>query len=132
VELKIATIDSFQGQERDLILFSPCVGPHSPTSGLTFFARDTRRLNVAISRARAVAMTFGDLGFARSGRSTALQRLAAKSTEPRQRSGEPAVGGTGKALRRNSRRGPLASIAYRATAKSPGTSPPNGWRSWTN
>lgn len=87
-ELKIATVDSFQGQERDLILFSPCVGPNSPNSGLTFFVRDTRRLNVAISRARAVAITFGDLHFARSGKSSALQRLAARCTEPIKRTGD--------------------------------------------
>lgn len=84
-DLRVGTVDGFQGQERDLILFSPCVGPRSPQSGLTFFQRDTRRLNVAISRARAVAMTFGDLDFARSGVSKALQRLAARATEPRAR-----------------------------------------------
>jgi very-short-patch-repair endonuclease len=88
VDLKVATVDGFQGQERDLILFSPCVGPRSPQSGLTFFQRDSRRLNVAISRARAVAMIFGDLAFARSGSSKALQRLAAKATEPKARVGE--------------------------------------------
>ena len=87
-ELKVGTVDGFQGQERDLVLFSPCVGPRSPQSGLTFFQRDTRRLNVAISRARAVAMVFGDLDFARSGQSTPLRRLAAMATEPRTKSGE--------------------------------------------
>ncbi|MBV7380590.1 AAA domain-containing protein [Maritimibacter dapengensis] len=87
-ELKVGTVDGFQGQERDLILFSPVVGPRSPQSGMTFFQRDKRRLNVAISRARAVAMVFGDLNFARSGKSTSLQRLAAYATEQRGRSGE--------------------------------------------
>ncbi len=87
-DLKVGTVDGFQGQERDLILFSPCVGPRSPQSGQTFFQRDTRRLNVAISRARAVVMIFGDLAFARSGRIKALQRLAAKATEPLSRIGE--------------------------------------------
>ncbi|UWQ48989.1 AAA family ATPase [Leisingera caerulea] len=87
-DLKVGTVDGFQGQERDLILFSPCVGPRSPQSGLTFFQRDARRLNVAISRARAVAMVFGDLNFARSGTSKALGSLAARATEPRVRTGE--------------------------------------------
>lgn len=87
-ELKVGTVDGFQGQERDLIMFSPCVGPRSPQSGLTFFQRDTRRLNVAISRARAVAMVFGDLDFARSGQSKALVKLAARATEPRAKRGE--------------------------------------------
>lgn len=86
-ELKVGTVDGFQGQERDLIMFSPCVGPRSPQSGLTFFQRDTRRLNVAISRARAVAIIFGDLDFARSGQSKALAKLAAFATEPRAKRG---------------------------------------------
>ncbi len=87
-EFRAGTADGFQGQERDLILFSPCVGPRSPQSGLTFLQRDTRRLNVAISRARAVAMIFGDLGFARSGTVSALRRLAARATEARTKRGE--------------------------------------------
>ena len=87
-EFKVGTVDGFQGQERDLIMFSPCVGPRSPQSGLTFFQRDTRRLNVAISRARAVAMIFGDLDFARSGQSKALAKLAAMATETRTKRGE--------------------------------------------
>lgn len=87
-DLKVGTVDGFQGQERDLILFSPCVGPRSPQSGMTFFQRDTRRLNVAISRARAVAIVFGDLAFARSGQSKALGKLAAMATEPQTRRGE--------------------------------------------
>lgn len=87
-ELKVGTVDGFQGQERDLIMFSPCVGPRSPQSGLTFFQRDTRRLNVAISRARAVAIVFGDLEFARSGKSKVLAKLAAHATEPRAKRGE--------------------------------------------
>jgi very-short-patch-repair endonuclease/nucleoside-triphosphatase THEP1 len=87
-ELKVGTVDGFQGQERDLVMFSPCVGPRSPQSGLTFFQRDTRRLNVAISRARAVAMIFGDLDFARSGKSKALAKLASLATEARTKRGE--------------------------------------------
>lgn len=87
-ELKVGTVDGFQGQERDLIMFSPCVGPRSPQSGLTFFQRDARRLNVAISRARAVAIVFGDLDFARSGKSKVLAKLAAHATEPRAKRGE--------------------------------------------
>ena len=79
---RAGTVDSFQGQERDLILFSPCLGPASAASAVQFVQRDWRRLNVAISRARAVAHVFGDLNFARSGKVTSLARLAAWATEP--------------------------------------------------
>jgi very-short-patch-repair endonuclease len=87
-EFRAGTVDGFQGQERDLILFSPVVGASSPTSNLTFLQKDRRRLNVAISRARAVAHILGDLDFARSGKVSALARLASIATEPRKRSGE--------------------------------------------
>lgn len=87
-EFRAGTVDGFQGQERDLILFSPVVGATSPTSNLTFLQKDRRRLNVAISRARAVAHVLGDLDFARTGKVSALARLAATATEPRKRSGE--------------------------------------------
>ena len=66
-DLRIATADRFQGQERDLILFSPTVCQGSLPSGQIFLQRDWRRINVAISRARAVAHVFGDLNFARTG-----------------------------------------------------------------
>ena len=84
-EMRIGTVDSFQGQERDLILFSPCIGPASALSAVGFLQKDWRRLNVAISRARAVAHVFGDLVYARSGRISALARLASYATEPRPR-----------------------------------------------
>lgn len=87
-ELRVATVDSFQGQERDIILFSPCLGSSSASSAITFVQRDHRRINVAISRARAVAHVFGDLNFARSGKVRTLARLAAAATEPRERTGE--------------------------------------------
>lgn len=87
-ELRVATVDGFQGQERDVILFSPCLSTSSAISAVTFVQKDLRRLNVAISRARAVAHVFGDLDYARSAKVRALARLAAVATEPRRRSGE--------------------------------------------
>jgi very-short-patch-repair endonuclease len=87
-EFRVATVDGFQGQERDLILFSPCLSASSAFSAVTFLQKDLRRLNVAISRARAVAHVFGDLDYARSGKIGALARLAAVATEPRRQVGE--------------------------------------------
>lgn len=81
-KLRVGTVDGFQGQERDLILFSPTVHAKSKSSATTFLQRDWRRLNVAISRARAVAHVFGDLNYARSGQIKQLRSLAARATEP--------------------------------------------------
>lgn len=87
-ELRIATVDGFQGQERDVILFSPTVFAGSPPTGVAFLQREWRRINVAISRARAVAHVFGDLSYARSGKIKTLAKLAAWATEPPRRQGE--------------------------------------------
>jgi very-short-patch-repair endonuclease len=87
-EFRVATVDGFQGQERDVILFSPCLSANSAMSAVTFVQKDLRRLNVAISRARAVAHVFGDLDYARSAKVRALARLAAVATEPRRTVGE--------------------------------------------
>ena len=82
-EFRVSTVDGFQGQERDLILFSPVIGPSAAASDVQFVQKDWRRMNVAISRARAVAHVFGDLAYARSGKVDSLRKLAARATEPR-------------------------------------------------
>ena len=87
-DLKVGTVDAFQGQERDVILFSPTLHAGSDRSSVAFVSRDWRRLNVAISRARAIVLIFGDLSFARSGAVRELERLAARATEPRAARGE--------------------------------------------
>lgn len=82
MKLKIATVDAFQGGERDVILFSLTGGADMPPGARRFLTADRRRFNVAISRARAVCDVFGDLAFARSSGVPHLERLAARS-EPR-------------------------------------------------
>ena len=78
-ELRVGTVDGFQGQERDVILFSPTVHANIKSSAVTFIQRDWRRLNVAISRARAVVHIFGDLDYARSGAIGQLRSLSRES-----------------------------------------------------
>lgn len=82
MKLKIATVDAFQGGERDVILFSLTGGADMPPGARRFLTADRRRFNVAVSRARAVCDVFGDLAFARSSGVAYLERLAARS-EPR-------------------------------------------------
>lgn len=91
--LKVDTIDSFQGEERALILLSPVVAGIGAGQASAFLAKDRRRLNVAFSRAQAVLHTFGDLEFARAARNLPdLRRLAAWATEPRRRAGDQDAG----------------------------------------
>lgn len=82
-KLKAGTVDSFQGDERDLILFSPTLTNNSTSSSINFVRKDFRRLNVAISRAKAVAHIFGDLDYAKSNVVRALGKLAEFATRSR-------------------------------------------------
>ncbi|CAD8048064.1 unnamed protein product [Paramecium sonneborni] len=56
-DIQINTVDSFQGQERDIILFS-CV--RSSSTGNIGFLQDGRRVNVALTRARNALYIFGN------------------------------------------------------------------------
>ena len=56
-EVKVGTVDSFQGQETDLVLFSSVRSNLMRELG---FLRDARRLNVAITRARRGLIVVGD------------------------------------------------------------------------
>jgi regulator of nonsense transcripts 1 len=54
-KLKIATVDSFQGSEKNYIIMS-CVR----SGGTIGFVRDARRFNVSITRARCALIVVGD------------------------------------------------------------------------
>ncbi len=56
-KLAINTVDSFQGQERDIIYISLV---RSNDSGVIGFLADIRRMNVAMTRARKKLVVFGD------------------------------------------------------------------------
>ena len=57
LEIEIATVDSFQGRECDVIVYSTV---RSNSAGKIGFLRDYRRLNVALSRARELLVVIGD------------------------------------------------------------------------
>ena len=54
---RISTVDSFQGQEADVVLISLV---RSNKQGTVGFLSDFRRLNVAVTRARKQVMIVGD------------------------------------------------------------------------
>lgn len=64
--VKVFTANKFQGDERDVMLLSLCLGPAMPSGARSFIQKERRLLNVAVSRARAVCHVFGDLDFAAS------------------------------------------------------------------
>jgi hypothetical protein len=57
VAANVGTIESFQGQERDLVIFG---FTRSNRSGNVGFLQDTRRINTAITRARSQLIVVGD------------------------------------------------------------------------
>jgi len=56
-DIEVNTIDSFQGQERDIIYISLV---RSNSEGEIGFLKDTRRMNVAMTRARKKLVVIGD------------------------------------------------------------------------
>ncbi|HEY0065940.1 MAG TPA: AAA domain-containing protein, partial [Flavisolibacter sp.] len=57
VSIEVNTIDSFQGQERDVVYISMV---RSNSSGIIGFLSDIRRMNVAMTRARKKLVVVGD------------------------------------------------------------------------
>lgn len=62
----VGTADAFQGDERDLILFSLVGGHGMPEGSRSFLASNENRFNVAVSRARALLRVVGDADWAAS------------------------------------------------------------------
>ncbi|MEV7630303.1 AAA domain-containing protein [Actinoplanes sp. NPDC089786] len=70
---RIGTVDSFQGRERDIVLFS---FTRSNQSGNVGFLSELRRLNVAITRARQQVVLVGDRDTLTAARDPAFRGLA--------------------------------------------------------
>jgi hypothetical protein len=60
--LTVGTAHKFQGDERDVMIFSPVVAEGMPTRLIRWVADTDQLLNVAITRARAALHVVGDLG----------------------------------------------------------------------
>lgn len=89
LNLRIASIDKFQGGEANVIFFSLVLSHNAPQSARTFIQKERRRLNVAISRARAVCVVVGDLNYARRCNIKHIKNLADHATRERQKSRAP-------------------------------------------
>ncbi|TCO52965.1 DEAD/DEAH box helicase [Actinocrispum wychmicini] len=72
IEENVGTVDSFQGGERDLIVYG-CT--RSNGRGDVGFLKELRRLNVALTRAKAQVVVIGDLRTLTNARDTGLREL---------------------------------------------------------
>jgi very-short-patch-repair endonuclease len=77
VECLSDTIHRFQGDERDVMIFSSAVSSGVSEAALVFLRRQPNLFNVAISRARAALVMVGDREAALNGRVDYLARFAA-------------------------------------------------------
>jgi uncharacterized protein len=84
---RVGSVDLFQGQEADAVIVSMCASdPAGSPRGLDFLL-DRRRLNVAISRARSIAVVVGSPALA-SARGSSVEHLALVNTYCRALRGE--------------------------------------------
>ena len=59
-QILIDTVHKFQGDERDVIIFSPVVSEGTKSQSLMFLKSTGNLFNVAITRARSLLVTVGD------------------------------------------------------------------------
>ena len=60
IDITIGTTHRFQGDEKDIIIFSPAISQGIKQTTLNWIHTTTQLLNVAITRARSVLMIIGD------------------------------------------------------------------------
>lgn len=90
-QLGAFTAHQFQGDARDLILLSLCLGPDMPLGSRSFLAESANLMNVAVSRARAVCHVFGNRDEARHSGIPHLVKLAAMQDDGREHPQAPSV-----------------------------------------
>jgi very-short-patch-repair endonuclease len=78
----VDTAHGFQGDERDIIVFSLCAGPDMPIGSRSFLRETGNLFNVAVSRARAVLHVVGNRDWAKGCGIRHIEALAS----PRERS----------------------------------------------
>ena len=64
-EIMVETVHKFQGDERDVMFFSPVVGKGMRENSLQFLQDNGNLFNVAITRARSALIVVGDQNAAR-------------------------------------------------------------------
>jgi hypothetical protein len=82
---RVGTVDSFQGGERDLILYG---FTRSNSKGDIGFLKELRRINVAITRAHRQLILFGDTATLREARDEPFSKLLRSMTEYLRQSGD--------------------------------------------
>jgi very-short-patch-repair endonuclease len=88
-KVNVDTAHGFQGDERDVIVFSLCAGPGMPAGSLTFLRETGNLFNVAASRARSVLHVVGNREWARK---CGIQHIEQLATPQKLQPGTPQQG----------------------------------------
>jgi hypothetical protein len=89
VRFLASTAHGFQGDERDLILFSLCAGPDLPEGSKVFLRENPNLFNVAVSRARAVLHIVGNRDWALGCGIPFIEKLARRTLSGHSDAGRP-------------------------------------------
>lgn len=89
VRFLASTAHGFQGDERDLILFSLCAGPDQPEGAKVFLRENPNLFNVAVSRARAVLHVVGNRDWALGCGIPFIEKLARRTLPDHSRADRP-------------------------------------------
>ena len=81
-------VHSFQGDERDVVFFSPAISHNTPKGALWFLRKYPNLFNVAITRARAALIVVGDKGAALSSEVDYLVKFATYADQLERRTQE--------------------------------------------
>ena len=76
LDILVDTVHKFQGDERDVMIFSPVVSAGAPATALGFLRSTPNLFNVAITRARAALVVVGDQSAALNSGVEYLSRFA--------------------------------------------------------
>lgn len=72
----VDTVHKFQGDERDVMIFSPVISTNAPRGAISFLQGNGNLFNVAITRARAMLIVVGDKAAASSSGVSYLEGFA--------------------------------------------------------
>ena len=89
LQLIVETADGFQGDERDVIVFSVACQPDMHRGSLWFVSQEQNRWNVAVSRAKALLHIVGNRDFCISSNITHVRRLAEHAVQERATDRDP-------------------------------------------
>lgn len=80
-QILVDSIHRYQGEERDIMIFSPVLSNNMPPGGLRFLKKNPNLFNVAITRARTLMLVVGDLSACLNSDVEYLQKFAIYSNE---------------------------------------------------